>query len=163
MARELKVYSFIGSRGRIVREWLGEEFRGHDQSHEVIAAHSAAEAVRIIAQSERYRGIKRPNQLHNFGETWNDSDTQTAMAEPLTLLWAPLSEAGLGDFFRRIDLTPSGQAEPRLNPLYIEDPEERAAAMSAKRRADSEAYRAREAEKIAQERRDRMEAARNAR
>lgn len=78
MARELKVYGWIG--------WRNEAKlapNGSHQTREIVAAHSVAEVLRIA-------GITRSEYGYSGSETGNDEELAVALAEPGVVFWAAL-------------------------------------------------------------------------
>jgi hypothetical protein len=79
MSRKLRVYGWTGHRN---------ESRGprnhHGQTREIVAAHSAAEVMRIT-------GMTRTEWTHSGCETGNDREIAIALASPGIVFWTPLN------------------------------------------------------------------------
>jgi len=83
-SRPLKVYGWTGFRieARSTRNV-------HGQTVEIVAASSAAEAMRLA-------GLSRSAWAHSGYETANAEEMEIALARPRVIFWIPLNDRGVG-------------------------------------------------------------------
>ena len=98
MARELKVYGWVGSRAEAAGA-LGPGYSRNPQTREIMAAYSAAEVQRTV-------GMTRSSWQWSGGQTWNETEVALAMAEPGVVFWMPR-------FSHRADTAAWTRVEPK--------------------------------------------------
>jgi hypothetical protein len=79
VTRQLKVYAMVGHRAGV-----NPNARGNQQTREIVAAHSVAEAMRKFKAT-------RSEWNHSGGETGNALEVATAMSAPGVVFFAPLN------------------------------------------------------------------------